>query len=128
MWGTFIMAIKKIGLSWITISDFKKSEYFFVNTLGLKVLNKSPEYGWLELTGVNGGAVLGVGQCMEDNKAGSNAVVTFTVDDIEETKENLENKGVKVSEIMEVPGHVKLANFADHDGNLFQLAEEITKK
>lgn len=122
------MAIKKIGLAWIAVSDFKKAEQFFVHTLGLKVNNKSAEYGWLELTGVNGGAVLGVGQCMEDNKAGANAVITFTVDDIEETREELKNKGVVTSEVMEVPGHVKLANFKDHDGNLFQLAEEISKK
>jgi len=121
------MAIKKIGLSWIAVSDFKKSEDFFVRILGLKVNNKSSEYGWLELTGMNGGAVLGVGEAMEQDKAGSNAVITFTVDNIEDTKQGLEDKGVKVSEVMEVPGHVKLANFVDYDGNMFQLAEEITK-
>jgi len=122
------MAIKKIGLSWIAVSDFKKAEQFFVHTLGLKIKEKSTEYGWLELTGINGGSILGVGEAMEHDKAGSNAVVTFTVDDIEDTREDLKNKGINVSEIMEVPGNIKLANFMDNDGNLFQLAEENTQK
>lgn len=64
---------------------------------------------------------------MKDEEAGANVVVTFTVDNIEQPKEDFLNKGITVSEIMEVLGHVKLANFADEDGNSFQLAEEIKK-
>lgn len=120
------MAVKKIGLSWIAVSNFQKSEQFFLDTLDLKLANKSDEYGWMELTGANGGGVLGVGEQTSEYKSGQNAVVTFVVDDIEDTKETLIKKGVKVSEIMEVPGHVLLANFTDPDGNEFQLAEELT--
>ena len=109
----------------ITVADFKKAEKFFIETLGLKLKNKAPEYGWLELSGTEGGGVLGVGQCMGDQKAGVNAVVTFSVDDIEKTIKDLKSKGVSVGEIMEVPGHVKLATFSDPDGNEFQLAQEL---
>lgn len=36
---------------------------------GLKVLNESPEHGWMELSGVNGGSVLGVGQMYERRRS-----------------------------------------------------------
>lgn len=122
------MAVKKIGLAWINVSDIKKSEQFFVDTLGLKLNEKSDEYGWMELTGVNGGGVLGVGKAMHKDDVGTNAVITFTVDNIEDTIKDLKKKGVNVGEVMEIPGHVKLANFADNDGNLFQLAEMVANK
>lgn len=122
------MAVKKVGLSWINVSDIKKAEEFFVDTLGLKLNEKSDEYGWMELSGTNGGGTFGVGKAMQEEDVGTNAVVTFTVDNIEETVKDLKKKGVNVGEIMEIPGHVKLANFADNDGNLFQLAEMVTNK
>lgn len=123
------MAIKNIGLSWISISDMRKAREFFVDKLGLKVNTDSAEYGWLELQGKDGGIEFGVGTYAEGCpiQAGHNAVVTFTVDNIEETKKDLESKGVKfMGGIEEIPGHVKMATFADEDGNVFQLAEILS--
>ena len=121
------MAIKKIGLVWISVSDYKKSEKFFVETLGLQLKNKDVEHGWLEVAGSEDGSILGIGQSQADDAwdPGINAIITFTVDDIEKTIDDLKNKGVTVGEIMEVPGHVKLATFTDNDGNQFQLAQEF---
>jgi catechol 2,3-dioxygenase-like lactoylglutathione lyase family enzyme len=123
------MAIKSMSLAWISVSDIKKAKEFFTNTVGLDLTVDSPEYGWLELKGKQGGFALGVGQASEQCqlKAGQNAVVCFDVDNIEETKKDLESKGVKVANIEEVPGHVKLAFFTDEDGNLFHLAESLSK-
>ena len=59
------MVVKKITLSWILGSDLKRSQDFFENTLGLKVISSSPEHGWLELIGKEGGSTLGVGQINE---------------------------------------------------------------
>lgn len=63
---------------------------------------------------------------MKDEEAEANAIVTFTIDDIEQTKEDPLNKRITVSEIMEVPGHVNIANFMDEDGNSFQCDYQST--
>ena len=53
-------------------------------------------------------------------------ILTFTVDDIEAAKKELEEKGVKFkTDIYEVPGHVKLVDFVDEDNNTYQLAQHL---
>lgn len=119
------MAIKKIELGWITTADIKTSKDFFTNKLGLKINVNDEQHGWMELTGKEDGAVLGVCTPMGQDKPGQNAVMVFTVDDIVTTKKELEDKGVKfVSEIIDLP-NVRLATFVDPDGNKFQLAQNI---
>lgn len=126
------MAIKSIDLAWITVKDMKKAKSFFVETLGMEIAESNENYNWLELKGFKGGMTLGVAEAHDecsDEKPGSNAVVTLSVDDIVKTKKELELKGVKfVGEILEVPHHVKMVTFLDFDGNKFQLAEDISKK
>ncbi|HXW86115.1 MAG TPA: VOC family protein [Candidatus Bathyarchaeia archaeon] len=125
------MAIRQIGLGWITVADLKKAEAFFAEKLGLTITNSSPEWGWLEVKGTDGGISLGIGQAQPDShapKPGHNTILTFTVDDIVETRKELQEKGVTfVDEIMEVPGHVKLTTFVDNDNNIFQLAQPLGK-
>jgi len=123
------MTIKKIELAWITVGDLAKARKFLTDTVGLKVASSAQEYGWMELQGVEGGMLLGVGQANSQHKErpGQNAVVTLTVDDIVASKKELESKGVQFDgDIMEVPGHVKMASFSDPDGNKFQLTQLLS--
>lgn len=125
------MNIKRMDMAWITVSDSKKAKEFFCDILGLKLTSEAPEYGWMELVGHEGGAALGIGQSCEetapDVKPGQNAVVTMTVDDIVAMKKMLESKGVKfLGDIIEVPGHVKMALFCDADNNKFQIVEMLS--
>ena len=123
---------KRMDLAWITVADYQKARDFFVKTLGMKVLNETPEYGWGEFGAHEGGASLGVAQVNPQHsseKPGSNAIMTFTVDDIVAKKRELESKGVKFEgHIIEVPGHVKMATFIDKDGNKFQIVEDLSAK
>ncbi len=116
-------------LSWIVVSDLNKAKDFFTEVVGLKVLNVSEGFGWAELGGENGGAVVGLAEespMMEGIVAGGNAVITLTVNDADKMAEDLEKKGVElVGEMMEVPGHVKLQMFKDQDGNLLQIVEKL---
>lgn len=124
------MVVKNIGLAWITVSDFAKSKHFFTETLGLKISSIAEEYGWLELKAQEGDFFLGIGKDNAENiiKPGKNAVVTLTIDDVVAAKAELESKKIKVGEIQEIPGHVKMAFFQDHDGNYFQLVEPLDGK
>jgi predicted enzyme related to lactoylglutathione lyase len=119
------MTIKKIELGWITVANFKKAQKFF-SDMGLTLKESNEEWGWMEFEGKEGGMRLGVAQANESSKPGHNTVLTFTVDNLATTKKNMESKGVQfVGEVIEVPGHVKMATFVDPDGNQFQIVENI---
>jgi len=121
------MAIKRIGFSYVSVSDISKAKAFFVDTLGLKVFEEHAGYGWLELKGPDGGH-MGVGRANPQDKempAGSNAVIMFVTDTYEQTKQELTDKGVKLfNEIAGYPDVPRMILFKDPDGNLLQLVEE----
>ncbi len=116
--------IKEFGLAWISVSNVAKAKKFFVEKLGLRLSTEDKENNWAELSSPDGGAILGLAKDEELIEVGSNAVVTFTVDNLEQTKAELQKKGVRMlGDIMEIPNHVKLQHFVDDDGNNFQLVE-----
>ena len=126
-----VCATKKSGFSWVTVSDFDKARAFFTDILGLEISQDSPEFGWIELKAAGGEAFLGVAKHQEDQpeliRPGQNAVVTFDVEDIEASKAAMEKKGVTFhGDIIEIPGHVKMVWFTDHDNNAYQLCQQLT--
>lgn len=122
------METESIGLVWISVSDVQKAIKFYTETVGLKLMEVHEEFGWAELEGHRGGARLGIAQMQpkaEDTiQPGQNAVMTFTVANLETANADMRKKGAKlIGEIQEVPGHVKLQMAVDSDGNHFQLVE-----
>ncbi len=122
------MKIKSIDLAWIVVNDLKKSVKFYTEKVGLKLMELDEGFGWAELQGEDGGIKLGLAQkhptANEGINPGQNAVMTLTVDNIEETITEMKEKGGKlIGEIQEVPGHVKLQMVQDEDGNHFQFVE-----
>ncbi len=121
------MAIKRVSLSWVGITDVAKSKDFFLKTLGLKVFEEQAEYGWVEMQGQQGGQVLAFGKASPESgmPAGVNAVVTFVADDYDQTKQELAQKGIKFfGEVEGYPDVPRMVCFKDPDGNTFQLVEE----
>ena len=60
-------------------------------------------------------------------KAGQNACLTFTCQNIEKAQEELLKKGAQCKgAIQEIPGHVKLLTVIDADGNHFQLVQMLS--
>lgn len=119
------MELHGINLAWIVVKDFEKSVKFYTEVLGLKLLSKTPEYKWAELQGKDG-AMMGIAEESEHSplKAGSHAVLCYTVKNMEDAIEHLKNKGVKLlGELQVIPDHVKLQLFEDLDGNFGQLCE-----
>lgn len=127
------MKIKNIGLAWIATADIAKAKDFFANILELEVSADSQEHGWLEFKAAGSSFLLGVGEVKEESEnspvmPGYNAVVTFTVEDIVAAKQELEAKKVDIYDIVEVPGHVKMAFMQDPDGNVFQIVQMLEPK
>jgi len=124
------MKIKNISLAWIATSDIAKAKSFFGETLGLQVSDDSQDQGWLELRAKDDSFTLGIGAVNDEHQnspiePGHNAVITFTVDDIESAKKELEAKEISVYDIIEIPGHVKMSFMQDFDGNLFQIVQPL---
>lgn len=114
-------------LAWIVVADIKEAIKFYTEVIGLTLAEFNEMYGWAELIGP-AGARLGLAQecSTSEIKAGKNAVMTLSVADIEQAREDLKAKGVNLlGEIMEVPGIVKMQTFKDADGNMFQLCQML---
>jgi predicted enzyme related to lactoylglutathione lyase len=124
------MTIKSIDLIWIVVKDLKKSVAFYAQKLGMKVLSIEEKFGWAELSGQEGGALLGLAQSNSEQSLpiGSNAIMALTVINIEEAKTDFQKKGVStIGDILEVPGVVKLQMMRDDDGNHFQLVQTLER-
>lgn len=124
------MNLKSMNLAWIVVNDLKKAIQFYTETVGLKLMDLSEQFGWAELEGNEGGARIGLAQAQlkseDDVQPGQNAVVTFTVHSLDKAIAELLKKGAKLlGGVQEVPGHVKLQMVSDIDGNRFQLVEVL---
>lgn len=120
------MKVKAIGLSWIVVKNIKQAVSYYTDVVGLKLVEFHEEFGWAELEGFEGGSRLGIAQetPKEQVSAGQNAVVTFTVENLENAKNKMVKKGAKCEgDVLEVPGHVKMQTVVDLDGNRFQIVE-----
>ena len=125
------MKANALGLVWITVKDFKQAIKFYTEIAGLQIKEVNEEWGWAELEGHEGGMRLGIGKqqpgCQELVAPGGNAVMTLTVDSLEDAIEELQNKGATLIGKMEVvPGHVKMQAVKDTEGNIIQFVEIIT--
>ncbi len=122
------MSTQGIFLSWIVVKDIQAAIDFYTEVVGLKLCEYHQEFGWAELSGPSG-STLGIAQenPAEAIKAGSNAIITITVDDIEQARAEFMKKNVKmVGEMIEIPHHVKMQTCMDHDGNAFQLVQMLS--
>lgn len=122
------MITKEIGMTWIVVKDLEKSIGYYTHTLGFKLLEKSPQWGWAELQGTEGGARLGLAETNDHStlNPGQNAVFTLSVDNIESARdEAIKGGSTPVGDIQEVPGHMKLLLCKDLDGNHFQFAQKL---
>ena len=117
---------KSLDLVWIMVKDFDEAVKFYKDVLGLVQKDFAPEYNWIEFEGVNGGARLGICAMCEDApiQPGSNAVVSLTVDDLDQAIDFLKTKGAAlVGETQEVPHHVKMQLIQDPSGNFIHICQ-----
>lgn len=121
---------KSFDLAWITVKNFDEAIKFYSEALGLEQKDFAPEYKWAEFAGYAGGARLGICEACQDNpiEAGDNAVISFTVDDLEAACVFLKKKGAEfIGTIQEVPGHVRMQLIKDPSGNLIHMCQVLHK-
>lgn len=108
----------------VNVSDFDRSIAWYRDALGFEVNYRMDDLGWAELATPFGPVHVGLSQTEEQRAGGT--VPTFGVKDIEAARKHLDSLGVKLDEIFDVQGMVKLMGFYDPDGNPWMLAETTT--
>lgn len=104
----------------LNVADAAASERFYVDVLGLERLDR-PDFGfpgaWL---GCADGRQVHLIQ-VEDWVAPKGQHFAFAVEDIEGMRQELQAKGIKVSETSVVPGAGRQCFFRDPAGNMIEL-------
>jgi lactoylglutathione lyase len=106
----------------LAVSDLERAMKFYGETLELELLSHQPELEWAKYRTAVPGVTIGIGR--QDRVEGSGTIsINLGVTDLDKARARLEAKGVEFSKpSVSIPGVVKLADFADPDGNRLRLA------
>jgi catechol 2,3-dioxygenase-like lactoylglutathione lyase family enzyme len=118
----------KVELIPLPVSDVDRSIAFYADVLGFhQDLDVQPSEGVrvVQLTPEGSGCSVGFGTGLDvyAGEPGSIRGVHLVVEDITEARAELVRRGVEVGEIRDFGGGVRGADFADPDGNSFELQE-----
>jgi predicted enzyme related to lactoylglutathione lyase len=118
----------KVELIPLPVSDVDRSIAFYADVLGFhQDLDVQPSEGVrvVQLTPQGSGCSVGFGTGLDvyAGEPGSIRGVHLVVEDITEARAELVRRGVEVGEIRDFGGGVRGADFADPDGNSFELQE-----
>jgi predicted enzyme related to lactoylglutathione lyase len=109
----------------LAVSDLDHALEFYCETLGFELEERADELQWARVGLGIAGVTLGLGQ--QTNVEGSGSLsLNLGVADIDRARQCLESKGVVFAgPTITIPGVVRLADFADPDGNRIRLAADI---
>ena len=118
----------KLELIPLPVSDVDRAIAFYGDTLGFtKDVDVQPADGVrvVQFTPEGSGCSIGFGTGLDvyGGEPGSVRGLHLVVEDIVEARAELVRRGVEVGEIRDFGGGVKGADFADPDGNGFELQE-----
>lgn len=118
----------KLELVPIPVSDVDRAIEFYVGTLGFtKDVDVQPADGVrvVQVTADGSACSIGFGTGLDvyRGEPGSIRGLHLVVEDIAAARAELVGRGVEVSEVHDFGGGVKGAEFADPDGNWFELQE-----
>ncbi|SDP48084.1 hypothetical protein SAMN04489867_2609 [Pedococcus dokdonensis] len=118
----------KLELVPLPVADVERSIAFYEGKLGFtKDVDHRPTEGIriVQLTAESSGCSIGFGTGLGvyEGEPGSIRGLHLVVDDIDAARAELIERGVEVSEVHDFGGGVRGAEFADPDGNSFELQE-----
>src|SRR3954451_10473866 len=123
----------KLELIPLPVSDVDRAIAFYAGVLGfIKDVDVQPSEGVrvVQFTPEGSHCSIGVGTGLDVYAAqpGSVRGLHLVVDDIAEARADLVRRGVEVSDVHDFGGGVRGAEFADPDGNSFELQEMAWRK
>jgi predicted enzyme related to lactoylglutathione lyase len=109
----------------LKVLDMERAKKFYEEIFGFKVeWYEDPEMGWCEFELPGGNPKLGLNLQEEGDIAPDSGVFTVQVGNLEETKEFLEAKGIKTTEIVDIPNMVSFMDITDSEGNRVQIVAD----
>ena len=123
----------KLEMIPVPVSDVDRAIAFYADKLGFtKDIDVAPSEGVrvVQVTPEGSGCSIGFGIGLDvyAGEPGSIRGVHLVVENIAEARAELVRRGVEVSEIHDFGGGVRGADFADPDGNTFELQEMTWRK
>ena len=113
---------KDFNVTYVYVTDWEKAKKFYREVLEWPVFWSNDEVGWEEY-GLENEAHLAINLWRgADAPQKGGAIPVLTVDDPYHVTEALKAKGVKVSEVVHIPGVVTYGAFFDPEGNQIQFA------
>lgn len=113
---------KNINAVQYFVKDWEAAKKFYTEVLEWPVAYASDELGWYEF-GVDHEAHIALTLWTEDGPPPTHGpIVLFSVDDTHAAAKALKAKGVKVTDVVDIPGVVSYATFYDPEGNQLQFA------
>ncbi len=129
-----MQTVNRLTMVSMVVSDMKKAKEFYAEKLGLEVATdyrRNDDNWWVTLTFPSGGASITLARSSTtDNQPPKPDTISFyfSTSDIAAADEELNEKGLKTSEIQDNlygPGSgVKFFQLRDPDGNLLTFAQE----
>jgi predicted enzyme related to lactoylglutathione lyase len=121
----------KVELIPLPVSDVDRALEFYADKLGFnKDFDVRPGEGVriVQLTPDGSGCSIGFGTGLPVYAGAPVRGIHLVVEDIEAARAELTGRGVQVGEIQDFGGGVRGADFADPDGNSFELQEMTWRK
>lgn len=118
---TTITDIRTVG---VPVKDQDKALAFFVDTLGFEKrldARMSDSFRWLTVAAP--GAATSVA-LIPNQTTGADTGIRFSVPNAEAEYESMRRRGVHVGELLRWPGVPPMYEFADPDGNRFEIVED----
>ena len=106
----------------LKVVDMERAKKFYEEIFGFKIeWYEDPEVGCCEFNLPGGDPRLGLNLIEEGDIAPDSGVFTIQVLNLEETKEYLEEKGIKTTNIVDIPNMVSFFDVTDSEGNRVQI-------
>ncbi len=110
----------------LKVENLERAKKFYEEVFNFNIAwYMSPEVGWCEFDLPGGTPRLGL-NTIEQGEQISPDSGTFTIEvqNLEETKNYLEDQDIKTSEITDIPNMVSYFNTSDSEGNRIQIVSE----
>ncbi len=110
----------------LKVENLERAKKFYEEVFNFNIAwYMSPEVGWCEFDLPGGTPRLGL-NTIEQGEQISPDSGTFTIEvqNLEETKNYLEEQDIKTSEITDIPNMVSYFNTSDSEGNRIQIVSE----
>lgn len=117
---------KNVNVAYHYVKDWERAKKWYDEILGWPVAYSDDNIGWREY-GMENATHIAIQKITPDDQGepGVGSTITLLVDSVEKTLAWLKGKGVKIDEILLIPGVIKIGTFYDPDGNRMQMVEPV---